>query len=80
MNDATIDERIGLTGGGAIEQLEAHLQSRLNGRVRDLRLLVRGQGLVLQGCAATYYAKQLAQHAVMEATGRPILANEIEVR
>ena len=27
----------------------------------------------------TYYAKQLAQHAVMEMTEVPILANEIEV-
>ncbi len=63
-----------------IDQLEVHVQSRLNGRVRDLRLLVRGHGLVLRGRASTYYAKQLAQHGVMDASGLPILANEIEVR
>jgi len=34
----------------------------------------------LRGQVHTYYAKQLAQHAVMETTGLPILANEIEVR
>ena len=62
-----------------MEQLETHVQSRLNGRVRDFRLVVRGCGLVLTGRARTYYAKQLAQHAVMEATALPILANEIEV-
>jgi hypothetical protein len=61
------------------EQLEARIQGRLNGRVVDFRLLVRDQGLILQGHAHTYYAKQLAQQAVMEATGLPILANEIEV-
>jgi len=33
----------------------------------------------LRGRAKTYYAKQLAQHAVMEATDLPVLANEIEV-
>jgi hypothetical protein len=60
-------------------RLEAHMQSRLIGRVRDLRLLVRGQGLVLQGHAHTYYAKQLAQQVVLEATALPILANEIQV-
>lgn len=63
-----------------VEQLDALVQRRLNGRVRDLRLLVRDQGLVLRGLTSTYYAKQLAQHAVMEVTGMLILANEIEVR
>jgi len=34
---------------------------------------------VLQGRTRTYHAKQLAQHAVMEITELPILANEIRV-
>jgi hypothetical protein len=58
---------------------EEHIQCRLSGRVRDFRLLVRDQGLVLQGHAHTYYAKQLAQHAVMETLRLVIQANEIEV-
>jgi hypothetical protein len=62
-----------------VDHLETHVQSRLNGRVRDFRLVLRGNGLILTGHAATYYAKQLAQHAVMEATTLPILANDIEV-
>jgi hypothetical protein len=62
-----------------VARLESHLQGRLNGRVRALRLLLRDQGLVLRGQARTYYAKQLAQHAVMEAASYPIQANEIEV-
>lgn len=65
-----------------VEQLEVLIQRRLLGRVslRRFRVLVQAQGLVLQGCAPTYYAKQLAQHAPMEVGGLPILANEIEVQ
>ena len=62
-----------------MDQLETHVQSRLNGRVWQFRLVIRECGLILTGHAATYYAKQLAQHAVMEATALPILANEIDV-
>jgi hypothetical protein len=49
------------------------------GHVREFQLVVVDRGLILRGRAHTYYAKQLAQHAVMDATGLPILANEIEV-
>jgi hypothetical protein len=62
-----------------VEQLETRMQSQLSGRVQHFRLVVRGYGLILTGHARTYYAKQLAQHAVMEATALPILANEIQV-
>ena len=60
--------------------LETHLQTRLGSRVRQLRVVCRDDGVVLQGSAGTYHAKQLAQHLVMEITDLPILANEIEVR
>jgi hypothetical protein len=46
----------------------------------DFRLSVRDDGLVLQGHAPTYYAKQLAQEAVKEITTIPIRANDIEVK
>lgn len=62
------------------ERLEVLLQRRLGSRVRDLRVVVRPTGLILQGWAATYHAKQLAQHAAMELASLPILANDIEVR
>lgn len=61
------------------EQLEIHLQSRLCGHIRDLHLEYRDGGLVLRGQAHSYYAKQLAQHALMGATSVPIRANEIVV-
>ena len=62
------------------EDLELLLHSRLGSRIRELRVVLRPNGIVLQGYATTYHAKQLAQHAVMEATRLPLLANDIEVR
>jgi hypothetical protein len=62
------------------EHLELLVQRRLGSRVRDLRVVVRHDGVILQGRAATYHAKQLAQHAAMELGELPILANDIEVR
>ena len=59
------------------ERLECLLQRRLGNRIRNLRVLVLPAGLVLQGRAPTYHAKQLAQHAAMELGSAPILANDI---
>lgn len=63
------------------DQLETVIQRQLLGRdrVHGFRVLLQEQGLALQACAPTYYAKQLAQHAAMEVSGLPILSNEIEV-
>lgn len=47
--------------------------------VLDLRVVVTDRGVVLEGRAATYYAKQLAQHAAMAVTGLRLGANRIEV-
>jgi hypothetical protein len=65
---------------GELERLAESVLHRLSSRVLNLCLAWQGGGLVLRGRAATYYAKQLAQHAVMAVTTAPILANEIEVR
>ncbi|MDX1926178.1 MAG: BON domain-containing protein [Pirellulaceae bacterium] len=62
------------------EQLENVLQSRLSGRVHDLQVECQTAGVVLRGWTRTYYAKQLAQHAAIAASGLSILANDIEVR
>ncbi len=60
-------------------RLEMHIQARLSGRVRGIRVVRRDNGFVLQGRTPTYYAKQLVLHAAMQATTLPILADEIEV-
>ncbi len=62
-----------------LDALEQQVQCRLTNLVRDFRVSLRDRGLVLQGRARTYYAKQLAQHVVMNAIDLPIQANEIEV-
>jgi hypothetical protein len=59
--------------------IEERVRRRLTGQVRDFQLVLIEHRLVLRGQAQTYYAKQLAQHAVMEETDLPIQANEIEV-
>jgi hypothetical protein len=61
------------------DDLESRIQRRLGNRVRELRVVRVPGGLVLQGRASTYHAKQLAQHAAMELSTQPILANDIEV-
>jgi hypothetical protein len=62
-----------------IEFLESLVQRRLGGRIRNLRVVQQDSGIILKGRAPTYHAKQLAQHAVMEAAPVPIVANDIEV-
>ncbi len=61
------------------ERLESLLARRLGSRVRDLRVILLADGLILQGRTSTYHAKQIAQHTAMEVANLPILANEIEV-
>ena len=68
-----------LPTAGQLRELETQIGIRLNGRIRNFRLPLRDGGMVLKGCAQTYYAKQLAQHAVMEASDLPISVNDIEV-
>ena len=62
-----------------LARIEEHVQCRLTGLLRDFQLIFRDEGLVLRGHVHTYYAKQLAQHAVMEASSLQIRANEMEV-
>jgi hypothetical protein len=64
----------------SLDSLESMVSRRLGSRIRDLRIIVRHDGVILQGRAPTYHAKQLAQHAAMEVANLPILANDIEVR
>lgn len=64
---------------GELDQLAFRLQGQLSGRVRHLQLVRQDDGIILRGFARTYYAKQIAQHAVMQHTRIPILTNEIVV-
>ncbi len=79
MNAELVRDSIGNSFENENDALEGKVERHLAGRVRNFRLLVRANGVILQGQAATYHVKQIAQHALMKATLAPILANEIEV-
>ncbi len=63
----------------SLNRIEEQIRRQLTGRVRDLRIVLHRRKLILRGRSHTYYAKQLAQQAVMEAFTLPLEANEIEV-
>lgn len=60
-------------------RLEEVIRRRVGNRVRDLRVRFLPDGLVLQGRAVSFHAKQVAQQVVMELAPTPVLVNEIEV-
>ncbi len=60
--------------------IRQRIESRLGGRVRDLAIRVSGETIVLEGSCATYYTKQLAQHAALGVLENEQLDNAIVVR
>ena len=48
--------------------------------VADLQMLVGDAGLILEGRADSFYAKQIAQHVAAQVTGLGIVANRIGVQ
>jgi hypothetical protein len=63
------------------DPLRRAVEARAGRQFRGLRMnVLDGLGVVLDGEAASYHAKQLAQHVVGLLTGQPVLANRIEVR
>jgi hypothetical protein len=63
-----------------LEQTEALLRQRLRRRVWELRVLPCEGGVILQGYALNYYAKQLSLHLAMQEFRLLVVANQIEVR
>ncbi len=64
----------------ALQQaLTERVQRRTGRRVRDLRVEVRPEGVVLRGHASTYHVKQLAQHGVRDLLPHVELHNAIVV-
>lgn len=62
-----------------LDDLQQEIRKSLSHRVHNLRIRAVDDGLILEGRTKTYYGKQLVQHAVMDATDFPILANNIVV-
>lgn len=61
------------------EKLEHFVRDRTNGMLRNLRVTVHDNDIVVSGTATTYYAKQLATHAIFEAVPGANLNNRIHV-
>lgn len=62
-----------------IERVERLIRQRTSSLVRDLRVEIGVGEIILTGRASTYYAKQLATHAALDACDRLTLTNDIEV-
>jgi hypothetical protein len=62
-----------------VQVIVAAVAARTGRRVRDLQVEVHEEGLILRGRSLSYYAKQLAQHAAMDASGLRIRSNRIVV-
>jgi hypothetical protein len=59
--------------------IRQRIESRLGGRVHDLAIRIRGNAIVLEGRCATFYTKQLAQHAALGVLEDGQLENAIVV-
>jgi hypothetical protein len=62
-----------------IQKIEQQVRRRTGGMVRNLKVEVLGSEVVLTGHAVSYYAKQLATHAVLALADRATVTNDIEV-
>jgi hypothetical protein len=60
-------------------RVERLVREKTSGLIRDLRVSVLAGEVVLTGRAATYYAKQLATHAALDACEDLTLTNDVEV-
>jgi hypothetical protein len=61
------------------DRVERLVRERTSGLIRGLRIEVTPGEIVLNGRASTYYAKQLATHAALDACEHLTLTNDIEV-
>jgi len=59
--------------------IERAVQRETGRQIRNLTVEVSRDGVRLKGYCATYYCKQLAQHAAMAVPGGNRLTNSIEV-
>jgi hypothetical protein len=70
---APIDETL-------LSRIERIVRCRTGGRIRDLRIDVTDDQVVISGVASTYYAKQLATHAALDEIRGRSLTNSIDVQ
>jgi hypothetical protein len=61
------------------ERIERCVRLRTGGMIRGLRVDVAEESVVISGRTTTYYNKQLATHAALDAAKEISLTNDIEV-
>uniref|UniRef100_A0A7C2JZT8 BON domain-containing protein n=1 Tax=Schlesneria paludicola TaxID=360056 RepID=A0A7C2JZT8_9PLAN len=61
------------------DQIERVVRSRTGGRIRDLRVSVRGDRVVISGETSTFYDKQLASHAALQSVDSLLVQNDLVV-
>ncbi len=69
----------GATSPTLSQRIQRRIKSRTGERIRDLAVKVSGEQIELHGRCATFYTKQLAQHAAMGVLEHEILVNLITV-
>jgi hypothetical protein len=62
-----------------LRELKQWVLDRTGRRVRDLHIELDHERIVLRGCAASYYVKQLAQQGIRERLPEVSLENAIVV-
>ena len=67
------------SGKNLAEIIRQRIESRMAGRIRNLRVSHASGGIVLEGTCSTYYSKQLAQHAALGVIEDEHLENRILV-
>ena len=70
---AAIDETL-------VARIERIVRCRTGGRIRDLKVDLTDESVVISGFATTYYAKQLVTHAALDEIPGRMLTNAIEVQ
>lgn len=68
-----------LTRDTFARELEQLVRQRTSGLIRGLRVECHGDEIIVSGRTSTYYAKQLATHAALDACENFSLKNAIEV-
>ncbi len=61
------------------ETVERYVQLRTGGTIRGLQVEVHDGEVILTGRTSTYYNKQLATHAALDAAEELSLTNDIQV-
>ena len=78
--DATSGQELFLRRDNSVQEtLERHVHLRTGRRVRDLRVELFPQQVILYGLADSYYVKQLAQQGVRDLLPHVSLHNAIAV-